>query len=157
MNTPRHQSDRDDRLASLLDEQRRVRRRRRLTGASTASVLVAALAAGFLWSLGPGQQSGPPKPAPVATGVHEQFPGVVEDKSRELAVVERVRGAQPRIIERALPRKLKVERITDVDLLIAMRRQGVSAGILRIGDRTEIALNTPDERGLFVFPDDSAE
>lgn len=157
MNTPRHQSDRDDRLASLLDEQRRVRRRRRLTGASTASVLVAALAAGFLWSLRPGQQSGPTRPTPVATGVQAQSPGFVEDTSRDLAIVERVRGAQPRIIERALPRKLKVERITDVDLLIAMRRQGVSAGILRIGDRTEIALNTPDERGLFVFPDDSPQ
>ena len=153
MSEPQHQHDRSDRLAALLAEQRRLHRRRRLTGASAVGLTAVALSAGLLWSLNTGQPPAPIPTTPIATGPQEQDPPVPEQPVVELALVERVQTSRPSLIERVAQGEPSIERINDADLLIALDRQGVSVGILRVGGRAEIAMNTPDTSGVFWSPE----
>jgi hypothetical protein len=69
----------------------------------------------------------------------------VSDRPAKLTTV--IRSAEPR----------RVEYISDVELFIAMRGQGIDAGLMRVDGRTELAFNDEESRRRFERGLDSAE
>ena len=166
MNPQKPSPSRSDRLGFLLTEQARIRRsrvRRRNTVVAAAMILLVGAVA---WWAVPGRQvvrpqreqqavnppvMPPPDPQqpdqapPAATGSEPFRIARIEDTSLKIVAV----------VHRHEPRR--VEYIDDLQLFIAMREQGIDAGLMRINGTTRLAFNDEESRRRFERGLGSAE
>lgn len=154
---------RSDRLDFLRAEQARIRRSRvqRRNAGLVAAIIV--LVGGTAWLVSPSQQPLSPRPTPqqASTTTHStpepdqpggREPGesgfrITRIEDPPLKITSIVRSATPR----------RVEYMSDVELFIAMRGQGIDAGLMRVDGRTELAFNDEESRRRFERGLDSAE
>jgi hypothetical protein len=146
---------RNDRLDLLLSEQARVRRarvRRRNTGFAAAMLL---LVGGAAWMLSPSQQTVQPQPSSqqASTTTHrtpEPDQATTTAPESKAFRITRIEDRSPRlttVVQNAQPKR--VEYINDLQLFIAMRAQGIDAGLMRSGGRTQLAFNDEQSRRRF--------
>ncbi|MFI4855105.1 MAG: hypothetical protein ACIAQF_09045 [Phycisphaerales bacterium JB065] len=159
---------RSDRLEFLLTEQARIRRsrvRRRNTAVAAAMILLVGAVA---WWAVPRQQVVPPqhqrqaaKP-PVIPQPDPLQPGLPRpDPARSDPTPPTAADSEPFRIARIEDTPLKivavvshdephrVEYINDLQLFVAMRAQGIDAGLMRINGTTQLAFNDEESRHRF--------
>lgn len=158
MNQSDSNPERNERLRSLFREQDRVRRirlRRRNAGAVTMMVLILG---GVIWmtvpsnhpvTVSPNQHASSSKQQQASpaesTGAVESVFRVVRVEDQPLQIVTIVQRAQPQ----------RVEIISDVQLFLAMREQGIDAGFMRIDGQTRLAFKDEQSRRRFEESIDS--
>lgn len=157
--------NRKDRLQSLLMEQSRVRRLRVRRRNATIATGVLLLAVGVVWWTSPPQPTLPQRPQqavhpPVAPQVdppqsENGQPSELESGSFKIVRVEPATRRLTVVVSSAEPQR--VEFIDDLQLLIAMRGQGIDAGLVRIGGTARLAFNDEESRRRFEQGFDSAE
>lgn len=146
---------RNQRLESLLAEQSRVRRSRvlrRNTGIAAAMIL---LVGGAAWLVSPRQQGVQPQPSSqqASTATHNtpdqgRAPSTApEDPAFRITRIEDRPLKLTTIVERAEPSR--VEYISDLELFIAMRGQGIDAGLMRVDGKAQLAFNDKESRRRF--------
>lgn len=163
MNPQRPNPSRNDRLSALLREQSRVRRsrvRRRNAGLVAAMVL---LVGSVAWLVSPRQQPMPPNPTTRHASASGQStpdtpqpePSAPADAPFSIARVADRPLTMTTIVQNTEPSR--VEYISDLQLFLAMREQGIDAGLIRIGGRTQLAFNDEESRRRFERGPGSAE
>jgi len=146
---------RSERLEFLLGEQSRVRRsrvRRRNTGLVATMVL---LVGGTAWLVTPRQATVQPKSPPqqastLTHGTPEPDQGLspaTEDTAFRITRVEHRSPKLTTIVESTTPQR--VEFISDLQLFIAMRAQGMDVGLVRSNGETRLAFNDEESRRRF--------
>jgi len=154
---------RKDRLDFLLSEQARVRRsriRRRNTGFAAAMLL---LVGGVAWMLAPSQHPVQPNrlPQQATTATHstpesDQAATLApESKAFRITRVEDRSLRLTTVVQNTEPKQ--VEYISDLQLFIAMRSQGIDAGLMRTGGQTQLAFNDEESRRRFEEQSGSPE
>ncbi len=165
MNERKPTVNRNQRLQSLLMEQSRVRRSRvRRRNATIASAVLLLAVAGVWWA-SPGQPAQPQRSQqavnpPLAPQVdppqsENGQPSQPESGSFRIVKVEPAARRLTVIVSSAEPQR--VEFISDLQLLIAMRGQGIDAGLMRIDGTARLAFNDEESRRRFERGFDSAE
>lgn len=148
---------RSERLRFLVQEQNRVRcsrLRRRNAGAVAMLVLILA---GVIWMAAPTNQPVAVSPNQQASSTPEQADPlesaetgqatfrVTRIEDRPLTLVRVVRRAEPQ----------RVQMISDIQLYLAMREQGIDAGFIRVDGQTQLAFNDEQSRRRFEEAIDS--
>lgn len=155
MKQPNPNLSRNERLHFLLGEQSRVRRsrvRRRNTGLAATMIL---LVGGTAWLLTPRQPAVQPKSQPqqASTYTHstpepdESLSPVTEDTTFRITRVEDRSPKLTTVVQSTTPQR--VEFISDLQLFIAMRAQGIDVGLVRSNGETRLAFNDEESRRRF--------
>ena len=167
MNRPDSSPSRSDRLQDLLAEQSRVLRsrvRRRNAGLAAAMIL---LVGGVAWWSVPRQQVVQPQhqqqqavappivPQSDPLQPEQSPPAATDARPFRIARIEGERLKLTTIVRSDEPSR--VEYISDLQLFIAMRGQGIDAGLVRINGKTQLAFNDEESRRRFEQGFDSAE
>lgn len=146
---------RNQRLECLLAEQSRVRRsrvRRRNTSLAAAMIL---LFGGTAWLVSPRQQVVQPQPSSQQVSTATQStPGpdqasspAPEEPAFRITRIEDRPLKLTTIVQIAQPQR--VEYLSDIQLFIAMRGQGIDAGLMRSNGQTQLAFNDEESRRRF--------
>ena len=163
MNPQKPSSSRHDRLSALLREQSHVLRsrvRRRNAGLVATMVL---LVGSVAWLVSPRQQPAQPNPTTRhasasgqnTPGTPEPEPSAPADAPFGIARIADRPLTMTTIVQNTEPSR--VEYISDLQLFLAMREQGIDAGLIRIGGRTQLAFNDEESRRRFERGPGSAE